>query len=175
MKSKSRREIINELKDLRRENELLRLLRVSADMGKSNAEKTVTELRERLARLGNDHDLQYMKGADRGTLVSSVTVEPEHITIGGTTIPGEVNAEIARKLADAIIEKGLMRVEINPPNLPPPPFGVRVIGRVDVLPWDAICRRDRAEVRIAYPPKITTTRRGNMIDLEMERGTPFDT
>ena len=171
MKSRSRREIINELKDLRQENALLRVLRISADTGKSNAEKTVAELRERLARLGNDHDLQYMKGADDGTLVSSAVVAPEHIEIMGTVAPPEVTATLARTLADEIIEKGLMRVEINPPNLPPSPFGVRVVGRVDVLPWDAICRRDRAEVHIAYPPKITMTRRGNMIDLEMERGT----
>lgn len=170
MKSKSRREIINELKDLRRENELLRLLRVSADMGKSNAEKTVAELRERLARLGNDHDLQYMKGTDNGTIISSVVVAPEHIEITGTAETSEVTATLARTLADAIIGKGLMRVEINPPNLPPSPFGVRVYGRVDVIPWDAICRRDRAELRIAYPPKITTTRRGDMIEMEMERG-----
>ena len=175
MKSRSRREIINELKDLRRENELLQLLRVSADMGKSNAEKTVAELRERLARLGNDHDLQYMKGADNGTFVSSAVVAPEHITISGTTIPGEINAALARKLADAIIEKGLMRVETDNDNYPPPRYGVRVIGRIDVIPWDKICSRTPRNVHVMLPPQITEMRRGNMVEITLERGSPFDT
>lgn len=175
MKSRSRREIINELKDLRRENGSLSCALQMSRMAEIEQKRDRDYFRDRLAELGNDHDLKYMKGADRGTLVSSVTVEPEHITIGGTTIPGEVNAELARKLADAIIEKGLMRVETDPDNYPPPRFGVRVIGRIDVIPWDKICSRTARNVHVMLPPQITETRRGNMVEITLERGTPFDT
>lgn len=142
-----RRDLINSIKGLRKE--------VQAQIDKTSeaykmlntAERRLSDAKDdfvrRLSRLEGNQDIKYFKGADRGTLVTTATLAPEHLKMEGN-IPRFANdhvedfarREVCSKLASALVENGLVRIQMEPDHR----FGgTKVIARVDVLPWDMLC------------------------------------
>ena len=144
MKSKGRRELINEIKDLRRElglNEGARLIEKQAakqEIEKANAR--CDEFRRRLQVIGYNPEIEYIKGADRGTLVSTVTVDAMRFDLTAAGFDADAIAQnVCGQLAKSLYENGLVRIVFE--NEPHNGYPVKVgRARVDVIPWDKICR-----------------------------------
>lgn len=144
MKSKGRRDLINEIKDLRRElglEERARLIEKQAakqEIDEANAR--CADLRRRLQVIGYNPEIEYIKGADRGTLVSTIKVDAERFDLIAEGIDADTIArQVCARLAEGLYEKGLVRIVFE--NEPHNGYSVKVgRARVDVIPWDKICR-----------------------------------
>ena len=143
-----RRQLIENLRMARRQREEAVVMQKAAQDGVCRLREQNREWRERLERLENDPGLQYQGTIPGGTLVETARIDfktIERINEGGPEW-GHVRHVLALRLAEAIIEKGLMRVEyggeIEYCNPRKEPYDtVRVIARLDVVPWDRMVRR----------------------------------
>lgn len=143
-----RRQLIENLRETRAERDLAALERRAAEDDARRQRELADKWRERVARLENDPDLQYA-----GTVPGGTLVQAERIDISTAVRMKDdwetreyIRRALARKLADAIIDQGLMRVEYGGEpdslNIRADPYQtVRVIARLDVLPWDRMVRR----------------------------------
>lgn len=170
MKSKGRRELINEIKDLRRElglEERARLIeKQAAKQEIEEANARCDEFRRRLQVIGYNPEIEYIKGADRGTLVSTVTVDAMRFEMSAAGMDGDAIArDVCGKLANALYENGLVRIVFE--NEPHNGYSVKVgRARVDVIPWDKICR-NRGRLIVEDPDVPFPERR---ITMTVERG-----
>jgi hypothetical protein len=145
MKSKGRRELIDEIKDLRRElglEERARMIdKLAAKQEIEEANARCAEFRRRLQVIGYNPEIEYIKEPDRGTLVSTVKVDAMRFDLKAAGIEtDEITRQMCVKLANALYENGLVRIvfETMQPYSPAPYKVGR--ARVDVIPWDKICR-----------------------------------
>lgn len=101
-------------------------------------EKRVEEYRIALREIGNDHSLKYEKQKDDGTLVSFAKVKAEdlNVKVAGRT-KDAVEEMLVGKLAKALIESGLVRIEeVYPRSYEDMQRGtVTYTARIDVIPW----------------------------------------
>lgn len=171
MKSKGRRELINEIKELRRElglEEGARLIEKQAARQEiEKANDRCDEFRRRLQVIGYNPEIEYIKGADRGTLVSTVTVDAMRFDLSATGMDGDAIArQVCGQLANALYENGLVRIVFE--NMQPYSTMPYKVGRarVDVIPWDKICR-NRGQIIMEDPDVPFTERR---ITMTVERG-----
>lgn len=170
MKSKGRRELINEIKDLRREIHSVRASKMIAEQEareKLHSEMArCAEFRRRLQVIGYNPEIEYIKGADRGTLVSTVKVDAERFDLIAEGIDADTIArQVCARLAEGLYEKGLVRIEFSDE----PHFGYSLkVGRarVDVIPWDKICQ-NRGQIIVQNPDAPFMERRETMT---VERG-----
>ena len=171
MKSKGRRELIDEIKKLRRElalNDSVQLVERQAARQELEQEKErCAEFRRRLQVIGYDPNVEYIKGADRGTLVSTVTVDAMRFDLSAAGLDADAIArDVCGKLANALYENGLVRIVFEPIqtySMMPVKVGR---ARVDVIPWDKICR-NRGRLIIEDPDVPFAERR---ITMTVERG-----
>ncbi len=143
-----RRQLIENLRMMRRQRE-------DAIFWQKQAEKTADELRlqnrewrDRLEKLENNPDLEYVGSIPGGTLIQTATIDVSTAArLRDDRKSREfIRQEVARKLAEAIIEQGMMRVEYgavpDPCSIRAEAFStVRVVARLDVVPWDKLVRR----------------------------------
>lgn len=145
MKSKGRRDLINEIKDLRRELGLEERARMiekrAAKQEIEEANARCDEFRRRLQVIGYNPEIEYVKGADRGTLVSTIKVDAMRFDVTAAGLDADAIArDVCGKLANALYENGLVRIvfeTMQPYSTMPVKVGR---ARVDVIPWDKICR-----------------------------------
>lgn len=171
MKSKGRRELIDEIKKLRRElglNEGARLIEKQAakqEIEKANAR--CDEFRRRLQVIGYNPEIEYIKEPDRGTLVSTVSVDAMRFDLTAAGLDADtITRQVCVKLANALYENGLVRIAfetLQPYSTLPVKVGR---ARVDVIPWDKICR-NRGRIIIEDPDVPFAERR---ITMTVERG-----
>lgn len=159
MKSKSRRELINEIKRYKETVETQHGIIMSQRTTITIKERHIIDLKARLERLGDDKNIRYTKAPDRGTVEKYVTIAPEHIkatdvfnrqvaTHARDTYAREI---ICQQIAKALVDGGLVRFETKPFDMNPE--YLQVTARVDVIPWDLLCERvvvnrDKSEVTI---------------------------
>lgn len=144
-----RRQLIENLRMARRQREEAVFWQKSFEDEAGRLREQNREWRERLERLENDPGLQYQGTIQGGTLVKTARIDfrtVERIKNGSTPEWSHVRHALALKMAEAIIEEGLMRVEyggeIDYCNTREEPYDtVRVIARLDVVPWDRMVRR----------------------------------
>lgn len=161
MKSKSRRELIDELKEHKKASETY-VYTIESQRGTIAAQhaqitvkdRQIAGLKESLAMLSDDKDVRYTKAPDRGTVETYTTIVPEHIK--RTDVFNSYNVTYAREIlckqiAKALVDNGLVRFETKPLDM----FQevIQVTARVDVIPWYALCERvvinrDKSEVTI---------------------------
>ena len=153
-----RRQLIENLRIMRAEKENAVLLREASEDKVCRLQRENSKWRERLELLENNPDLQYV-----GTIPGGTLVTPARIDIGTAARLKDdresrefIRREMARKLAEAIIEQGLMRVqyggEVDTHSTRVDPYNtVRVIARLDVVPWDKLVRR--TENRMILEPR----------------------
>ena len=143
-----RRDLINSIKGLRKEVQAERERTSDAYQMLDKAENRLADAKNdfvrRLARLEGRQDIEYIKGADRGTLVATASIAAEHFEMEGNIprfandhIEEFVRQEVCLKLARALVENGMVRIQMKPDDLY---GGTKITARVDVLPWDKICR-----------------------------------
>lgn len=154
MKSKSRRELINEIKFYKETVAMQAGVIESQRAIMAIKDRHKNDLKARLERLGDDKNIRYTKAPDRGTVEKYVTIAPEHVKT--TDAFSRYNATHAREIlcqqiAKALIDGGLVRFETKPFDMNPE--YVQVTARVDVVPWDLLCERvvvnrDKSEVTI---------------------------
>lgn len=154
MKSKSRRELINEIKYYKETVAMQAGVIESQRAIMAVKDRHKNDLKARLERLGDDKDIRYTKAPDRGTVKTYVTIAPEHVKT--TDVFNRYNATYAREIlcqqiAKALVDGGLVRFETKPFDMNPE--YVEVTARVDVIPWDLLCERvvvnrDKSEVTI---------------------------
>jgi hypothetical protein len=171
MKSKGRRELINKIKDLRRElglNEGARLIEKQAarqEIEKANAR--CDEFRRRLQVIGYNPEIEYIKEPDRGTLVSTIKVDAMRFDLTAAGMDADAIAQnVCGQLAKALYENGLVRIAfetLQPYSTLPVKVGR---ARVDVIPWDKICR-NRGRIIMEDPDVPFAERR---ITMTVERG-----
>ena len=171
MKSKGRRDLINEIKELRRElglNEGARLIEKQAakqEIEKANAR--CDEFRRRLQVIGYNPEIEYVKEPDRGTLVSTVKVDAMRFDLTAAGLDADtITRQVCVKLANALYENGLVRIvfeTMQPYSTMPVKVGR---ARVDVIPWDKICR-NRGRLIMEDPDVPFEERR---ITMTVERG-----
>lgn len=170
MKSKGRRDLINEIKELRREIHSVRASKMIAEQEARerihSAMGRCAEMRRRLQVIGYNPEIEYIKGADRGTLVSTVTVDAMRFELSASGMDGDAIArDVCGKLANALYENGLVRIVFE--NEPHNGYSVKVgRARVDVIPWDKICR-NRGRIIMEDPDVPFAERR---ITMSVERG-----
>lgn len=150
MKAKSRREIIEENKRLKREAQTQAAqvkcyaeLAEAADKNRERVEQELTAAKARLARAGLEGNYEYTGGGTSGAVRfgSCVQIEPERVGVSGY-VPKEMEFArrvLAAKIADELIAKGLVLVERGEIN--PVTRMQDVTVRLDVIPWDALTRR----------------------------------
>ena len=142
-KKKIRRRLQNEHKKevkelqylLSRKNALLRHEKERAD----ELEIRVETLRVALRETGNNHELKYaVEPTKDGTLVSYCQVKAQDLEfkVAGRT-KDEVEHTLVGKLAKALIENGLVRIEeVEPRSYEDMQRGtVTFTARIDVIPW----------------------------------------
>ena len=154
MKSKSRRELINEIKFYKETVAMQAGVIESQRAIMAIKDRHKNDLKARMERLGDDKDVRYTKAPDRGTVEKYVTVAPEHVKT--TDVFNRYNATYAREtlcqqIAKALVDNGLVRFETKPFDMNPE--YVQVTARVDVIPWDFLCERvvvnrDKSEVTV---------------------------
>lgn len=145
MKSKGRRELINEIKELRRElglKEGARLIEKQAARQEiEKANDRCDEFRRRLQVIGYNPEIEYIKEPDRGTLVSTIKVDAMRFDLTAAGFDVDAIAQnVCGQLAKSLYENGLVRIvfETKQPYSTMPYKVGR--ARVDVIPWDKICR-----------------------------------
>lgn len=171
MKSKGRRELINEIKDLRREIHSVRASKMIAEQEARerihSAMGRCAEMRRRLQVIGYNPEIEYIKGPDSGTLVSTVTVDAMRFDLTAAGLDADtITRQICVKLANALYENGLVRIvfeTMQPYSTMPVKVGR---ARVDVIPWDKICR-NRGRIIMEDPDVPFAERR---ITMTVERG-----
>lgn len=171
MKSKGRRELINEIKDLRRELGLEERARMidkrAARQEIEEANARCAEFRRRLQVIGYNPEIEYIKSADRGTLVQVVKCDAMRFDLSGAGMDADAIArQVCGQLATALYENGLVRIEFDtmqPYSTMPYKVGR---ARVDVIPWDRVCR-NRGRLIIEDPDVPFPDRR---ITMTAERG-----
>ena len=143
-----RRELINSIKGLRKEVQTERGRTSDAYQMLDKAENRLADAKNdfvrRLARLEGRQDIEYIKGPDSGTFVTTAMLAPEHFKME-CNIPKFANdhieefarQEVCSKLAMALVENGLVRIQMEPDYMY---GGTKITARVDVLPWDKLCR-----------------------------------
>ena len=170
MKSKGRRDLINEIKDLRRELGLEERARMiekrAAKQEIEEANARCDEFRRRLQVIGYNPEIEYIKGADRGTLVSTVKVDAMQFDLTAAGLDADtITRKVCVKLANALYENGLVRIVFE--NEPHNEYSVKVgRARVDVIPWDKVCR-NRGRIIMEDPDVPFPERR---ITMMVERG-----
>lgn len=171
MKSKGRRDLINEIKDLHREMALkdgARLIeRQMARQELEKEKKLCAEFRRRLQVIGYDPKIEYIKSADRGTLVQVVKCDAMRFDLSGAGMDADAIArQVCGQLANALYENGLVRIvfeDMQPYSTMPYKVGR---ARVDVIPWDRVCR-NHGRLIIEDPDVPFPDRR---ITMTVERG-----
>ena len=150
MKARSRREIINENKELRKECESLKKdvnwHKADASQARDYANRTRRDLmnaHERLRMAGLDGGYEYTKGADSGTIRDYVTTfEPYRISMTGEFPIADreyIAMTLAERIAKKLIESGLILLEYSPD----PRTGETVVeSRLDVVPWQMITSKN---------------------------------
>ena len=170
MKSKGRRELIDEIKDLRRDlglEERARLIeKQAAKQEIEEANARCDEFRRRLQVIGYNPEIEYIKCADRGTLVSTVKVDAMRFDLTAAGFDADAIAQnVCGQLAKSLYENGLVRIVFE--NEPHNGCSVKVgRARVDVIPWDKICR-NRGRLIMEDPDVPFADRR---ITMTVERG-----
>ena len=170
MKRKGRRDLINEIKDLHREILSVRASKMIAEQEareKLHSEMArCAEFRRRLQVIGYNPEIKYIKGADRGTLVSTVKVDAMRFDLTAAGMDADAIARnVCGQLANALYENGLVRIVFE--NEPHNGYSVKVgRARVDVIPWDKICR-NRGRLIMEDPDVPFADRR---ITMTVERG-----
>lgn len=144
-----RRDLINLIKDLRKEVQTHRNKTSEMYQMLNAAEKRLSDAKDdftrRLARLEGNPDIEYFKNADRGTFVTTATLAPEHFEMerdiprfANDNVEDFARREVCSELARALVESGLVRIQMKQDYRS---GGATVIARVDVLPWDMLCRK----------------------------------
>ena len=153
-----RRQLIENLRTARRQRNDAILRMEQAQNDKVDLRAQVSKWRDRLEMLENNPDLQYVGTIPGGSLVTTARID-----IGtATRLKDDMKSrelirwEMARRLAEAISEQGLMRGqyggEVDTHSTRVDPYNtVRVIARLDVVPWDKLVRR--TENRIILEPR----------------------
>ena len=156
MKSKSRREFINEINFYKETVAMQAGFIESQRAIMAIKDRHKNDLKARLERLGDDKNIRYTKAPDRGTVEKYVTVAPEHIKTTDWFNRNRYSMAHAREtlcqqIATALVVNGLVRIETKPFDMNPE--FLQVTARVDVIPWDLLCERvvvnrDKSEVTI---------------------------
>ena len=154
MKSKSRRELINEIKYYKETAVMQQNVIESQRAIMATKDRHKNFLMARLERLGDDKNIRHTKAPDRGTVEKYVTIAPEHVKT--TDVFNRYNATYAREIlcqqiAKALVDGGLVRFETKPFDMNPE--YLQVTARVDVIPWDLLCERvvvnrDKSEITV---------------------------
>lgn len=159
MKSKSRRELIDELKKHKKASETY-VYTIESQRGTIEAQQTlitvkdrqIAGLKESLAMLSDDKDVRYIKAPDRGTVIKRAEIEPERVKCSREIYNEMSGAKdiMCGQIAKALIDAGLVRFETRP--IPGRPY-TEVTARIDVVPWYSLCERvvvnrDKSEVTI---------------------------
>ena len=146
MKSKSRREIIEDNKRLKKEidSERARIRQriFECEDRERKAQRSVDDANERMRRAGLDGGYEYWKDADKGTVIDYVTLNAHSIRMNGTLPTDEkeyVAHHLAERLAEQLINSGLVLLEYNGVD---PRTGCLIISsRLDVIPWQMITNK----------------------------------
>ena len=150
-----RRQLIENLRIMRAEKENAVLLRKASEDKVYRLQRENSEWRERLELLENNPELQYAGTIPGGTLVSTARID---ISVAAKLRDEKetrehIRRELARKIVEEIIDQGLMRVEYGgeldcfSPRKEPWQT-VRIVARLDVVPWDKMVRRTRNGIYI---------------------------
>lgn len=150
-----RRQLIENLRIMRAEKENAVLLREASEDKVCRLQRENSKLRERLELLENNPELQYTGTIPGGTLVSTARID---ISVAARLRDEKetrerIRSELARKMVEEIIDQGLMRVEYGGEldfyNTREEPYQtVRVVARLDVVPWDKLVRRTQNGIHI---------------------------
>lgn len=145
MKSRSRREIIEENKRLKREAEEQRKRTFETVDRYARAASAAHEETEKFVRalvtLGENPEIRYKKPSDGNTFVDYVTIHPMDVETSAEGYGMEVAREhLARRLAEALIEKGLIRAVKE--GIDPASGMYTITARLDVIPWWLISEKD---------------------------------
>lgn len=159
-----RRQLIENLRTMRAEKENAVLLLKASEDKVSRLQRESSEWRERLELLENNPDLQYAGTIPGGTLVSTARID---ISVAARLrdekeTRDRIRSELARKMVEEIIDQGLMRVEyggeLDYHSTRKEPYQtVRVVARLDVVPWDKMVRRTQNGIYIE-PRRFYETR-----------------
>jgi hypothetical protein len=143
-----RRQLIENLRMMRAEKENAVLLRKATEDKVSRLQRENSEWRERLELLENNPELQYAGTIPGGTFISTARID---ISMAARLrdekeTRDRIRSELARKIVEEIIDLGLMRVEYGGEpdcyNTRKEPYQtVRVVARLDVVPWDRLVKR----------------------------------
>ena len=149
MKSKSRRELIDELKEHKKASETY-VYTIESQRGTIEAQKAqitvkdrqIAGLKESLGMLSDDKDVRYIKAPDRGTVIIKREIDLERVECS-RAIYNEMSMSDAKdimrgQIAKALINAGVVRFETR--RIPGRPY-TEVTARIDVIPWYALCER----------------------------------
>lgn len=147
MKSKSRRELIDELKKHKKASETY-VYTIESQRGTIAAQRAlitvkdrkIAGLKESLEMLSNDEGVRYIKAPDRGTTIVKRAIDLERVECS-REIYNEMSAAkdiMCGQIAKALIDAGVVRFETRP--IPGRPY-TEVTARIDVIPWYALCER----------------------------------
>lgn len=147
MKSKSRRELIDELKEHKKASETY-VYTIESQRGTIAAQhaqitvkdRQIAGLKESLAILSDDKDVRYIKAPDRGTVIKKAEIEPERVECSREIYNEMSDAKgiMCGQIAKALIDAGVVRFETR--RIPGRPY-TEVTARIDVIPWYALCER----------------------------------
>lgn len=161
MKSKSRRELIDELKKHKKASETY-VYTIESQRGTIAAQQAtitvkdrqIAGLKESLAMLSDDKYVRYIKAPDRGTFIIKAVIEPERVECSREIYNEMSDAKgiMCGQIAKALIDAGLVRFETR--RIPGRPY-TEVTARIDVIPWYALCERvvvnrDKSEIGRAH-------------------------
>ena len=159
-----RRQLKESLRIMRAEKENAVLLRKASEDKVCRLQRENSEWRERLELLENNPELQYAGTIPGGTLVSTARIDIDMAAKmrDEKETRERIRRELARKIAEGIIDQGLMRVEyggeLDCYNTRKEPYQtVRIVARLDVVPWDKLVRRTQNSIYIE-PRRFYETR-----------------
>lgn len=156
MKAKSRRELINEnkqfRKDLNEQNEkhFVEIKRMADYV--QQAQKETEEYKDRLRAAGLKGGYEYTHPAGVGTVVYYVTISPHEINVSTNKYPEQVKEQVAMELAGriaaALINEGLVLLENGGVDNY---SGCQIVkARLDVIPWQRITKKNDKVVLQAF-------------------------
>lgn len=179
MKSRSRRELIEEIKKLRKTNSVqaadLAMAKADATIKGARVESLEMEIkgwRKRMEEMENDPDLEYI-GSTPGRCETVASVPIEFVQDVMRRWPDQVQRDFFRKrmvekLTEGMIDRGLVRIQYDDPDPydddhDAARYGLqRIRARVDVLPWDSLVRRNRNQVHVLRKPSLVLREDGWM-------------
>lgn len=138
MKARSRREIIDENRALRKQ---IREERLETSLRIKNAMCEVERATERLRRAGLSGRYQYTAQIPRGTVETCDKIDPVNLC-GGVNVPANLEAMrdiVAGQLAKALVENGLVMIENA--GIDEITGTQKVYARVSVVPWESMARK----------------------------------